>query len=82
MNAPLLPPAVGLTLDARQLPAPEPLVQTLEALDALPSGQSLRLLIGREPHPLYQSLRASGHAWKTELQDDFSFEILIWHSQR
>lgn len=80
MNEPLPPPPVGVTLDARELPPPEPLVQTLDALEDLPQGQSLRLLIAREPHPLYSSLRASGHAWKTELQDDYSFEILIWQT--
>ncbi|MBP6718855.1 MAG: DUF2249 domain-containing protein [Rhodoferax sp.] len=79
MNHPTLPPPVGITLDTRELPPPEPLVQALEALDDLPQGQSLRLLIAREPHPLYQSLRASGHVWKTDLQDDYSFQILIWH---
>lgn len=80
MNEPLLPLPIGITLDTRELPPPEPLVQALEALDELPRGQSLRLLIAREPHPLYKSLRDSGHTWKTELQDDFSFEILIWHT--
>lgn len=80
MSEPLTPPPVGITLDARELPPPEPFVQTLDALDTLPRGQSLRLLLGREPHPLYQSLRSSGHAWQTELQADYSFEILIWHT--
>ena len=81
MNEPLPPPPVGITLDTRDLPPPEPLVQTLEALDDLPRGQSLRLLIAREPHPLYKSLQTSGHAWQTELLEDFSFQILIWHAQ-
>ncbi len=80
MNDSSPPPPVAITLDTRELPPPEPLVQALEALDDLPQGQSLRLLIGREPHPLYQSLRASGHAWRTELQADYSFEILIWRT--
>lgn len=80
MNNSTRPPPVGITLDTRELPPPEPLVQALEALDDLPQGKSLRLWIAREPHPLYASLRASGHAWKTELQDDYSFEILIWQT--
>lgn len=49
------------TLDVRGLPAPEPLEQCLDALAELDPGQWLRLLIDREPFPLYGILDREGH---------------------
>lgn len=67
-------------VDARYLEPPEPFVVTLEALDHLPAGEKLLLLLFREPHPLYTVLRNNGFAYESELQDDGTFEILIWKS--
>lgn len=64
-------------LDARYLEPPEPFVQTMEMLDQLALGESMRLLLFREPHPLYQVLRRNGHCWQTSLLPDGSFDILI-----
>jgi uncharacterized protein (DUF2249 family) len=68
------------TIDGRELPAPEPLERVLEALDALGPDDRVRLLIHREPFPLYDLLRSSGHAWRSEEQADGSFVIMIWRA--
>ncbi len=66
-----------LTVDGRNLPAPEPMERVLEAIEDLPSGDTVRFLIHREPYPLYDLLRRGGYAWTTEPQDDGGFVILI-----
>ena len=64
-------------LDARFLPPPEPFVQAMEMLDRLAPGETMCLLLYREPHPLYRVLQQHGHRWQTTLQADGTFEILI-----
>ena len=66
-------------IDGRLLEPPEPFVQTMEALDLLEAGQKLRLIVGREPFPLYRALQLNQVAWQTECQPDGSFAILMWH---
>jgi uncharacterized protein (DUF2249 family) len=57
-------------LDLRALPAPEPMERVLAALDALPNGAQLRVLLAREPHPLYGILARTGYRWQSAWQDD------------
>jgi uncharacterized protein (DUF2249 family) len=57
-------------LDLRALPAPEPMERVLAALDALPAGAQLRVLLAREPHPLYGILARTGYRWASSWQDD------------
>ena len=64
-------------VDARYLEPPEPFVQTMDMLARLPPGQTMTLLLFREPHPLYRALAAQGCQWQTTLQADGTFEILI-----
>lgn len=64
-------------VDARYMEPPGPFVATMEMLDTLPPGGQMRLLLFREPHPLYKVLRQNGHDWATELKADGTFEILI-----
>jgi len=71
-------PAPDKVLDARDLLPPEPLERTLEALDELQPGQRLRLLLSREPHPLYGILNRNGYRHQTEPQPEGHFAILIW----
>jgi uncharacterized protein (DUF2249 family) len=66
-------------VDGRELEPPEPFVQTMEALDAIEPGQTVMLIIGREPFPLYRALELNKVAWQTEAKPDGSFEILMWH---
>lgn len=65
------------TIDARGLQPPEPFVLTMEALDVLPEGASLQVLLHREPFPLYQVLDDGGYGRQTTWHDDGTCEIVI-----
>jgi len=67
-----------MLLDARDMEPPEPMERALEALDALLPGQRLRLLLPREPYPLYGILDRNGYRHRTEPQPDGHFAVLIW----
>lgn len=56
-------------IDGREMEPPGPLEATLEALETLPAGEELILLLTCQPHPLYQILRRNGYTW-TEVWDD------------
>ena len=66
-----------IEVDARFLQPPEPFERTIEALDRLQPGGELRLLIHREPHPLYQMLRQSGYDYRAEQSDEGFWSIRI-----
>jgi uncharacterized protein (DUF2249 family) len=67
-----------IVLDVRGLLPPEPLERVLDALDALVPGQRLRMLIDREPLPLYRILRANGHRHEARACAGGEFDITIW----
>jgi uncharacterized protein (DUF2249 family) len=69
-------------IDARAMEPPEPFVQTMDALDAITPGEKVRLIIGREPFPLYRALELNGFAWQTERTPDGGFAVLIWHKAK
>ena len=73
-------PKSAHVVDARFLEPPEPFVKTMEALDTLPEGDKLLLLLYREPHPLYKVLLKNGYRYESELVADGTFEILIWRA--
>jgi len=64
-------------LDVRGLPPPEPFLNITAALQTLAADATLRVLIHREPFPLYDVLRDTGHVWQTTLLPDGDYEILI-----
>lgn len=66
-----------ITLDVRRLPPPEPLEQCLEALAELQPGQRLRMLIDREPYPLYTMLDRDGFQHDCTFEDTH-FLVTIW----
>ena len=66
-----------LVVDARGLPPPEPMERVLDALETCRPGQQLRLLIHREPYPLYELLSARGIEWRSRPLADGCYEILI-----
>ncbi|HMW17766.1 MAG TPA: DUF2249 domain-containing protein [Accumulibacter sp.] len=68
-----------VVIDARGLEPPEPMVRTLEALERLAVGQTVSVLLPREPYPLYRTLQINGFAWETRFRDDGAVEVLIKH---
>ena len=71
-------PAADRVIDARGLEPPEPFVQTMAALETLAPGQTLLLLLPREPYPLYRALELNGVAWKSARNAEGDIEILMW----
>lgn len=67
-------------VDARGLTPPAPLNLTLEALDVLPPGGEVILLLYREPTPLYDVLRRNGFTHRTEIRDGGEFAVHIRHA--
>ncbi len=64
-------------LDVRGLPPPEPFEQIMHALQLLPADSRLRVLIHREPYPLYEVLGDNGFTWQTSALADGNYSILI-----
>ncbi len=70
-------PTQEILVDARGLEPPEPMEKVLQTLDLLRPGQSIRLLLHREPFPLYPLLAERGYRHATRMQADGSYVILI-----
>jgi uncharacterized protein (DUF2249 family) len=66
-----------IEIDVCGLDPPEPLQRTLEALSRLRPGQRLRMLIDREPRPLYGILARNGFSYETTVLPDYLYEIVI-----
>ncbi|HET6718324.1 MAG TPA: DUF2249 domain-containing protein [Rhodocyclaceae bacterium] len=69
-----------LLVDARYLEPPEPFVRVMEALDTFdrdPTLDEVRLLIFREPFPLYKVLDQHRYVRQTTLEPDGTFVIVI-----
>jgi uncharacterized protein (DUF2249 family) len=67
-------------IDARELEPPEPLHRVLEALDTLPRGDEVVLLLYREPFPLYNILAANGFSHRIERREGGTVAIHIRHA--
>lgn len=73
-----MPAAIpDLLIDARWLEPPEPMEKVMQALARLHPGQSIRLLLHREPFPLYALLADQGYQHATRMEADGSYVILI-----
>ncbi|KXF76096.1 universal stress protein [Paramesorhizobium deserti] len=70
-------PEPSVELDNRDLNPPEPMVRTLEAVEALVPGQTLAALLPREPLFLFEELQNRGHKWRGDLEADGSYRIVI-----
>jgi uncharacterized protein (DUF2249 family) len=68
-----------IILDVCGLEPPEPMERVLEALSHLEKNQRLRMVIDREPRPLYRILDNNGFTHTMQLRADFLYEILISH---
>jgi uncharacterized protein (DUF2249 family) len=70
-------PIDEILVDGRGLEPPEPMERVMHALALLRPGQSIRLLLHREPFPLYAVLADRGYRHDTRVQADGSYVILI-----
>ncbi len=69
-----------ILVDARGLEPPEPMEKIMQVL-ALPGpGQRIRMLLHREPFPLYAILAERGYRHETRMEADGSYVILIRQS--
>lgn len=66
-----------MVLDARNWEPPRPFEEVMNALSRLQPGERIRLIVGREPLPLYNVLERNGYAWFTMARDDGAFEVDI-----
>lgn len=66
-----------ILIDARWLEPPEPMEKVLQALALMKHGQRIRLLLHREPFPLYPLLKEKGFSHDTLSQPDGTYVILI-----
>ena len=64
-------------VDGRGMSPPEPLEATLTALDTLPDGEELLVLLYCEPVPLYNVLKQNGYRYESQMQADGTNEIRI-----
>ncbi len=64
-------------IDGRDMVPPEPLELTLAALDALPEGEEIVLLVNCHPVPLFEILRKGGSTWTETIHADGTHEIRI-----
>jgi TusA-related sulfurtransferase len=70
-------PIDEILLDARGLEPPEPMEKVLQTLALLRPGQTIRMLLHREPFPLYPILAERGYRHDTRMEADGSYVILI-----
>ncbi len=66
-----------ITVDARGLEPPQPLVTILEAVSQLPEGAQVRAQTDRRPMHLFPLLEERGFSAQTEEQSDGSFITTI-----
>lgn len=66
-----------IVVDARDLPPPEPMEKVLRVLDLKRPGQAVRLLIHRQPYPLYELLDQQHYQHLTRALGDGNYEVVI-----
>ncbi|HEY0061159.1 MAG TPA: DUF2249 domain-containing protein [Telluria sp.] len=72
-----LPEPSEVFLDLRGLFPPEPMERVLDALAALQPRQKVRLLIEREPHPLFRILERNNYQYQTTQPEAGLYQIVI-----
>lgn len=64
-------------LDLRGMFPPEPMERVLDALSVLAPGQQVRMLIDREPHPLYRILERNGYVFRCSEPGPGLYQVVI-----
>ena len=67
-----------LTIDTRGLEPPEPFEKILEALRTLAEGDSVTVVLDREPVPLYRFLKQNDYRYETTISEPSCVQIRIW----
>lgn len=75
------PTVCEITLDVCGLEPPEPLERVLGALSTLGNDRHLRMVIDREPLPLYEILAQNGFQYSVAAMVHGRREICIWQKQ-
>jgi len=70
-------PTEEVLVDARELEPPAPMEKVMQTLALRRPEQSIRLLLHREPFPLYPLLAERGYRHATRMEADGSYVILI-----
>jgi uncharacterized protein (DUF2249 family) len=70
-------PHPELFLDLRGMFPPEPMERVLDALSTLLPGQQIRMLIEREPHPLFRILENNGYLYRTTQPEPGLYQVVI-----
>lgn len=70
-------PEPVVELDNRGLQPPEPMVRTLEGVEALSPGETLAALLPREPVFLFEELEARGHLWHGKSEPEGHYRVVI-----
>jgi uncharacterized protein (DUF2249 family) len=65
------------SLDVRGLDPPEPFERIVAALETLAQSETLRVMIHREPRPLFEWLAREGYIFRHGYNPDGYFEIFI-----
>lgn len=65
------------SLDVRWLDPPQPFERIVAALEALGPGETLRVMIHREPRPLFEWLAREGYTVRHGYNPEGYFEIFI-----
>ncbi|HPF27495.1 MAG TPA: DUF2249 domain-containing protein [Steroidobacteraceae bacterium] len=69
-----------ITLDLRELPAPEPMLRVLAALEYLRPDQTLLARTPIRPEPLLAHLRSGGYAVDVVVAAAGDAEVRIWRN--
>ncbi|MFO1206872.1 MAG: DUF2249 domain-containing protein [Burkholderiales bacterium] len=67
-----------IVLDTRRLEPPEPIVRALDALDLLPVGKEMLLLVDRDLHALLRALDLNGYEARWESDAAGGFRVVVW----
>ena len=65
-------------IDGRTMVPPEPFERVVEALSSLGKDERVKLVLDREPFPLYRFLQKNGYEYRVSPQAGGIYEILIW----
>lgn len=77
-DVPVLWEAGALCLDLREFDVPpKPLVAIVELIERIDTGNTVRVIMARDPVNLYPELVERGWSWTKELAEDGSLRLIL-----